>query len=55
MAVAWSSIIVFNVFCFVRLFRESKDKMVSPIEIEAEIDGMEAGLEKPHSHREING
>ncbi|HPN84065.1 MAG TPA: hypothetical protein PK821_01895 [Victivallales bacterium] len=42
MILAWTGIILFNVFCFARLFREPGEKMVSPIEIESEIDEIES-------------
>lgn len=47
MILAWGGIILFNVFCFGRLFRESEGKMVSPLEIESEIDRIEDEKEHP--------
>ncbi len=46
MSLGWTSIIAFNAFCFSRLLKEPEDKMVSPLEIESEIDRIEE--EKEH-------
>lgn len=43
LSLAWLAIISFNVFCFKKLFKESEDQMVSPLEIESEIDRIEEG------------
>ena len=38
MASVWIGIISLNVFCFTKIFGENKDKIVGPLEVEAEID-----------------
>ncbi|MEM4248400.1 MAG: hypothetical protein QXH80_03955 [Candidatus Nanoarchaeia archaeon] len=43
MLLGWLAIISLNVFCFKKLFKESEDQMVSPLEIESEIDRIEEG------------
>lgn len=36
--VSWGGIIWLLVFCFARIFREDNEKIVGPLEVEAEID-----------------
>lgn len=38
MTFSWMSIIALNVFCFKNIFREQKDKIVGPLEVEVEMD-----------------
>ena len=38
MGIVWISIIALTVFCFSRILREDKNKIVGPLEVEAEID-----------------
>jgi len=47
MILGWGGIILFNLLCFRRLFRESGEKMVSPLDIESEIDRIEDEKEHP--------
>jgi hypothetical protein len=36
--ISWSVIITLNVFCFYNIFKESKEKIVDTIDLEAKID-----------------
>lgn len=38
MALSWGAIITLNVFCFKKIFQEPEEKIVGPLEVEAEID-----------------
>lgn len=38
MILSWVAIISLNVFCFYNIFKESKEKIVGPLEVEAEMD-----------------
>jgi len=38
LVLSWGGIIWLLYFCYSRIFREDKDKIVGPLEVEAEID-----------------
>lgn len=38
MILSWITIISLNVFCFYNIFKENKEKIVGPLEVEAEMD-----------------
>ena len=38
MALVWLAILGLNVFCFSKIFGEQQEKIVGPLEVEAEID-----------------
>ncbi|MDP2643820.1 MAG: hypothetical protein Q8P24_02665 [Desulfobacterales bacterium] len=38
MTVGWLFIICLNVFCFLRILREKKEKIIGPLEVEVKID-----------------
>jgi len=41
MVFSWAGIIALTAFCFSRILREDKDKIVGPLEVESEIDDMQ--------------
>jgi hypothetical protein len=38
MVIAWAGIIGLNIYCFSHIFKEKREKIVGPLEVEAEID-----------------
>ncbi len=38
MILSWGSSITLTVFCFSKILKEDKDKIVGPLEVESEID-----------------
>lgn len=38
MLLAWLGIILLNVYCYRHIFRERREKIVGPLEVEADID-----------------
>lgn len=38
MVLSWVLIIALNVFCFIKIFKEKEEKIIGPLEVEAEMD-----------------
>lgn len=41
MIIGWAAIIALNIYCFYHLFKEKKETIVDPLEVEAKLDKLD--------------